>query len=123
MPNHRQTRPIRPYPSQRMAPAPPGLASRHYSMAPPRSGRSRLAWGFFIAALVAFISFFALFAALITGYTLIAAQLPPPEELVARQSPFVSSKIYARDHSLLYEVMDLGAGDGSTSPWTASLPT
>ncbi|MCS7178627.1 MAG: PBP1A family penicillin-binding protein [Anaerolineae bacterium] len=110
MPNHRQTRPIRPYPSQRMAPAPPGLASRHYSMAPPRSGRSRLAWGFFIAALVAFISFFALFAALITGYALIAAQLPPPEELVARQSPFVSSKIYARDHSLLYEVMDPRGG-------------
>ena len=54
--------------------------------------------------------FFVLFAALVTGYALIAAQLPPPEELLARQSPFVSSKIYARDGSLLYEVMDPRGG-------------
>ncbi len=65
---------------------------------------------FFIVALVVFLLFFFAFAAVITGYALIAAQLPPPEELVARQSPFVSSKIYARDGSLLYEVVDPHGG-------------
>ncbi len=69
-----------------------------------------MARAFFFAALALFLLFFCGFAALVTGYALIAAQLPPPEELIARQSPFVSSKIYARDGSLLYEAMDPQGG-------------
>ncbi|MGC9083250.1 MAG: transglycosylase domain-containing protein, partial [Anaerolineae bacterium] len=114
MERNRQTRPL---PTQPTRPATGGQPSRPlgyptgpYPAAPPRPRSNRRAWVFFIAATVAFILFFVLFAAVVTGYAIIAAQLPPPEELLARQSPFVSSKIYARDGSLLYEVMDPRGG-------------
>ncbi len=83
-------------------------ATQPIRAAAPRA--NRLAWVFFIIALATFLLFFFAFAAVITGYAVIAAQLPPPEELVARQSNFVSSKIYARDGSLLYEVVDPHGG-------------
>ncbi len=114
MERNRQTRPL---PAQPTRPArggrpsrPSGYPTGPYPAAPPRPRGNRLAWVFFIAAMVAFILSFALFAAVVTGYAIIAAQLPPPEELLARQSPFVSSRIYARDGSLLYEVMDPRGG-------------
>ena len=117
MERNRQTRPLHPQPTRRLPPAtsgrpsvPPGYATGPRPMAASRSGSNRLAWAFFIAAMAVFLLFFVLFAAMVTGYALIAAQLPPPEELLARQSPFVSSKIYARDGSLLYEVMDPRGG-------------
>lgn len=65
---------------------------------------------FFVTALVAVLVFFVGLAAIITGYALIAAQLPPPEELVERQSAFVSSQIYDREGNLLYEVLDPHGG-------------
>ncbi|HIE39502.1 MAG TPA: PBP1A family penicillin-binding protein, partial [Anaerolineae bacterium] len=80
---------------------------------PPRRRRSIGDWllrGFFLASLAAVVLFFILFAAVVTGYALIAAQLPPPEELIARQSVFVSSKIYDRNGDLLYEVVDPQGG-------------
>jgi membrane peptidoglycan carboxypeptidase len=116
MERNRQTRPLQTQPTRRIPttggqpPWPPGYPTGPYPAAPPRPGSNRLAWAFFIAAMAVFLLFFVLFAAMVTGYALIAAQLPPPEELLARQSPFVSSKIYARDGSLLYEVMDPRGG-------------
>lgn len=71
---------------------------------------------FFIAALAAFLVFFIAFAAVVTGYAIIAAQLPPPEELIARQSQFVSSKIYASHGPLLYEAMDPHGGSRTYVP-------
>jgi len=57
------------------------------------------------------MSFFASVIALSIGYIYIARQLPPPEELQARaDAQFVSSQIYARDGSLLYELMDPSGG-------------
>jgi 1A family penicillin-binding protein len=50
------------------------------------------------------------FATVVAGYAIIAAQLPPPEELIARQSVFVSSNIYDREGNLLYEVVDPQGG-------------
>ncbi len=44
------------------------------------------------------------------GYIVLAAQLPPVDELRARQPDFASSQILARDGSLLYEITDPTAG-------------
>lgn len=46
----------------------------------------------------------------VVGYIILAAQLPPVDELRARQPDFASSQIYARDGSLLYEIIDPNAG-------------
>ncbi len=98
----RSTRPL-------SSPSPAAVPPERWAGAAP-ARRDVLARAFFFAALAFLLLFFCGFAALVTGYALIAAQLPPPEELLARQSPFVSSKIYARDGSLLYEVMDPHGG-------------
>lgn len=101
--------PLSPMPLPKSAAGQGTSATRPVRAVAPSRGH-RLAWAFFIAALVAFLLFFLAFAAIVTGYALIAAQLPPPEELIARQSTFASSKIYARDGSLLYEVVDPHGG-------------
>ncbi|MBN1179307.1 MAG: PBP1A family penicillin-binding protein [Anaerolineae bacterium] len=75
-----------------------------------RQNGSCLLKSFFFAALVVVLLFFLVFAGIITGYTLIAAQLPAPEELTSRQTTFVSSKIYDRDGNLLYELIDPQGG-------------
>ncbi len=54
--------------------------------------------------------FFVGFITIIAGYFAIARQLPSPQELRSRQSPFVSSKILDRDGNLLYEVTDPRGG-------------
>lgn len=90
------------YVPPRRPPSPPSRRSR--------STGERLLRVFFFASLATVILFFFGFAAVITGYALIAAQLPPPEELIARQSVFVSSKIYDRNGDLLYEVIDPHGG-------------
>lgn len=54
--------------------------------------------------------FFAGFVTIIVGYFAIARQLPSPQELRSRQSPFVSSKILDREGRLLYEVTDPRGG-------------
>lgn len=47
---------------------------------------------------------------LMIGYIVLAAQLPPVDELRARQPDFASSQILARDGTLLYEIADPSAG-------------
>jgi len=63
------------------------------------------------------VLFFAALAVGAAGYIYIARQLPPPEELQNRASAmFVSSQIYARDGSLLYEMMDPHGGKRTKIP-------
>jgi len=76
----------------------------------PAQGSSRLVRIFFFFTLAVVLLFFAGFAAVVTGYAVIAAQLPPAEELISRQPAFVSSKIYDRNGHLLYEVVDPHGG-------------
>ena len=53
------------------------------------------------------VLFFVALAVGALGYISIAQQLPPPDELQKRaDAMFVSSQIYARDGTLLYELMD-----------------
>jgi len=55
--------------------------------------------------------FFAIIAIGLFGYIYVARQLPPPDELQARADAlFVSSQIYARDGTLLYELIDPHGG-------------
>jgi membrane peptidoglycan carboxypeptidase len=56
------------------------------------------------------------------GYIAIANQLPPPEELQARQTVFVSSKIYDREGNLLYEVTDPHGGRRTRVPLSQISP-
>lgn len=119
-----QPTPVPPAGARVRAPVtPPARAGYVASPRPPsvtfRQGRSPAGWllrAFFFASLVVVVLFSLDFAAVVTGYALIAAQLPPPEELEARQSAFVSSKIYARDGTLLYEVVDPHGGRRTRVP-------
>jgi len=64
-----------------------------------------------VGALAVVAIFFASVAVGAAGYIYIAQQLPPPEELQQRaDAMFVSSQIYARDGSLLYELIDPHGG-------------
>lgn len=65
----------------------------------------------FLGLTIAIVGLFllGLLGALI-GYIVLAAQLPPVAELRARQPDFASSRIFARDGSLLYEITDPNAG-------------
>lgn len=66
---------------------------------------------FIVGALIVVVLFFVALAVAAAGYIYIAQQLPSPDELQARaDSLFVSSQIYARDGSLLYEMMDPSGG-------------
>jgi penicillin-binding protein 1C len=56
------------------------------------------------------VFFFIGIAASVTGYIVIASQLPPAEDLANRQTEFVSSKIYDGNGDLLYEVVDPQGG-------------
>jgi len=47
---------------------------------------------------------------LVGGYLYIARQLPPPEELAARQATFATTKIYDRQGNLLFDIFDPQAG-------------
>jgi penicillin-binding protein 1C len=96
------------YVAPRRSPPPPSRPSRF--------ARGWLPRAFFLGSLVIVVLFFLAFAAIVTGYALIAAQLPPPEELIARQSAFVSSRIYDRNGSPLYEVLDPHGGRRTTVP-------
>ena len=59
--------------------------------------------------------FLALIAAAI-GYIVMAAQLPSPDELRAREPNFASSQIYDRDGRLLHEIIDPTAGKRTYVP-------
>jgi len=77
---------------------------------------------FFIVSLLIVIVFAVGFAAVVTGYALIAAQLPSPDELMTRQTDFVSSKIYDRDGNPLYEVVDPQGGRRTYVPLSRVSP-
>lgn len=66
--------------------------------------------GCFALVVVVVLLFFLALAGAFIGYVAIANQLPPPEELQARQTTFVSSKIFDREGYLLYEVTDPHGG-------------
>jgi 1A family penicillin-binding protein len=71
-----------------------------------------------IGALGIVVVFFAALAIGAAGYIYIAQQLPPPDELQFRaDSMFVSSQIYARDGSLLYELIDPNGGKRQKIPF------
>ena len=61
------------------------------------------------------VFFLGLIAAAV-GYIVIAAQLPSPDELRARQPNFASSQIYDRDGRLLHEIIDPTAGKRTYVP-------
>ncbi len=56
------------------------------------------------------ILFFLGLVAASIGYIVLAAQLPSPDELRAREPNFASSRIYDRNEDLLYEIMDPNTG-------------
>ena len=71
-----------------------------------------------VSALAIVALFFAVVAVGAAGYLYIAQQLPPPEELQKRaDAMFVSSQIYARDGSLLYELIDPQGGKRQKIPY------
>lgn len=99
------SRPIPPPPSQ-----PPGGPPK--SAQQPPSASRRPVWASWLLGLTlsgVFLFFIALLAA-ITGYIILAAQLPPVEELRAREPDFASSRIYDRNDRLLYEIADPTTG-------------
>jgi len=72
---------------------------------------------FTVGALSVVVVFFAVLAAGAAAYIYIAQQLPQPEALQERADElFVSSQIYARDDSLLYEMMDPTGGKRQKVP-------
>jgi membrane peptidoglycan carboxypeptidase len=72
--------------------------------------------------LLVVLVFFVGVAVAAVGYIAIANQLPPPEELQARQTVFVSSKIYDRAGNLLYEVTDPQGGRRTRVPLSRISP-
>lgn len=60
--------------------------------------------------------------AAVAGYFSLAADLPSPDELRSRELTFASSRIYASDDSLLYEVMDPTGGRRTYVPLTQISP-
>jgi 1A family penicillin-binding protein len=66
--------------------------------------------------LLGVIIFFLGLVAASVGYIVLAAQLPSPDELRAREPDFASSRIYDRDGQLLYEIMDPNTGKRTYVP-------
>ena len=101
----------------------PGYVPPRLPAAPPASGGERGGWGrilvrsFFAIVAIAVLLFFLAAAASVVGYVYIAGQLPSPEELEARQTAFVSSKIYDREGHLLSEVTDPQGGRRTYVPF------
>ncbi len=77
---------------------------------------------FFVLVLVVVLAFSIGLAGAAVGYMAIANQLPSPEELQARQTVFVSSKIYDREGNLLYEVPDPHGGRRTKVPLSRVSP-
>ncbi len=70
-----------------------------------------------LGALGSVVLFFVALAVGALGYISVAQQLPPPDELQKRADDmFVSSQIYARDGTLLYELMDPNGGKRTKIP-------
>ncbi|MBN1877748.1 MAG: transglycosylase domain-containing protein [Anaerolineae bacterium] len=60
--------------------------------------------------IIGVVGFFLALIGGVVSYIIIAAELPPAEELRAREPKFASSQIIDRDGNLLYEMMDQNAG-------------
>jgi penicillin-binding protein 1C len=94
-------------------PSRPKQPSVDQSRSAPRRSRD---WGqilirasFAVVATIVLVFFLAVGGAIV-GYIVIAGQLPSPAELQARQTAFVSSKIFDHEGHLLYEVTDPEGG-------------
>lgn len=90
-------------------PASGGNWGRAVARKPRQWGRTLMSSCFAVVAIVVLI-FFLVVATTVVGYVYIANQLPSPQELQARRTAFVSSKIYDREGNLLYEVTDPQGG-------------
>ncbi len=71
----------------------------------------------FGAVFSAVMLFFLAVAASVVGYAAIASQLPSPTALRERQTAFVSSKIFAQNNKLLYEIIDPHGGRRTYVPF------
>jgi penicillin-binding protein 1C len=119
-PTDEPTQPIRPIRSVPVTPPPPAAPPPMARQGPPpkpsrkRSGR----WASIILT-ITFISvglFFLALVGAVLGYIVLAAQLPSPDELRAREPNFASSQIYDRDGRLLHEIIDPTAGKRTYVP-------
>lgn len=105
----------------RTAPAPPAPPAPPPATPPPGEEPRRKRTGRWARILLSFtlisvgVFFLSLIGAAI-GYIVIAAQLPSPDELRARQPNFASSQIYDRDGRLLHEIIDPSAGKRTYVP-------
>ncbi len=85
--------------------------------AKPARKRRRSAAATLLAVTLAGVGlFFLALLVMVIGYIALAAQLPSPDELRARQPNFASSQIYARDGQLLHEIIDPNAGKRTYVP-------
>ena len=96
------------------APAPPPAPRP----AAPRRRKRRPRWAAILLGLTVatVILFFLTLLGMTIGYIALAAQLPPVDELRARQPDFASSRIYSRDGNLLYELVDPSTGKRTYVP-------
>ncbi len=85
---------------------------------PPKKQKPRYQWSsiFLSLTLMGVGLFFLALVALAFGYIYLAAQLPSPEELRARQPNFASSQIFDRNGKLLHEIIDPNAGKRTYVP-------
>lgn len=114
MPLHTPPPPVRrtPPPPKQDTPPPPSASSKNRKRKRSASWASILLGG----ALVVLGLFVVALVVVAVGYIYLAAQLPPVEELRARQLNFASSRIYDRSGGLLYEMMDPEAGKRTYVP-------
>lgn len=104
--------PLRPQP-QRQPDTPPAAVDNVVRSQPKRN------WGGCVRRIIStslalgFIGSVIGLIALIIGYISIASQLPPPTELQQRASTFETARIYDRNGSELYALVDPNAGDRS----------
>ncbi|MDF1514693.1 MAG: transglycosylase domain-containing protein, partial [Anaerolineae bacterium] len=85
---------------------------------PPKKPTPEVNWSslFLSLTLIGVGLFFIALVGLAFGYIYLAAQLPSPEELRARQPNFASSQIYDRNGKLLHEIIDPDAGKRTYVP-------
>lgn len=105
-----QSRRVR-IPAQNAGTPPPPASS-------PKKQKPRYQWSsiFLSLTLMGVGLFFLALVGLAFGYIYLAAQLPSPEELRARQPNFASSQIFDRNGKLLHEIIDPNAGKRTYVP-------
>jgi len=97
-------------------PAPPPSSPPAKRVRPARPRRAQWAsWLLGFTIISVFVFFLGLIAAVV-GYIVIAARLPSPDDLKARQPNFASSQLYDRNGQLLHEIIDPSAGKRTYVP-------